>query len=77
MTSLAFALGVLPMVFSTGAGAASRHSIGTGVVGGMIAASTIAIFFIPMFYYMIENFNIWLGKIFGRGEKQNRKVKNV
>ena len=77
MTSLAFALGVLPMVFSTGAGAASRHSIGTGVVGGMIAASTIAIFFIPMFYYMIENFNIWLGKAFGKDDKQNRKVKNV
>lgn len=77
MTSLAFALGVLPMVFSTGAGAASRHSIGTGVVGGMIAASTIAIFFIPMFYYMIENFNIWLGKTFGKDDKQNRKVKNV
>ncbi|NLK65876.1 MAG: multidrug efflux RND transporter permease subunit [Campylobacteraceae bacterium] len=66
MTSLAFTLGVLPMVFSTGAGSASRHSLGTGVVGGMIAASTIAIFFIPMFYYIIESFNGFLDKIFGK-----------
>lgn len=53
MTSLAFTLGVVPMVFSSG-GSASRHALGTGVVGGMMFASTIAIFFIPMFYYMVE-----------------------
>jgi multidrug efflux pump len=53
MTSLAFVLGVLPLVVSTGAGAASRHSIGTGVFGGMIAATFIAIFFIPVFYVVI------------------------
>jgi len=57
MTSFAFTLGVFPMVISTGAGAASRHSLGTGVVGGMIAATTIAIFFVPMFYYLLENLN--------------------
>lgn len=67
MTSLAFALGVLPMVLSTGAGAASRHALGTGVVGGMIFASTIAIFFIPLFYFLMENFNTWL-------DKKRRKV---
>ena len=53
MTSLAFVLGVLPLVVSTGAGASSRHSIGTGVFGGMIAATFIAIFFIPVFYVVI------------------------
>ncbi|MBR8462301.1 multidrug efflux RND transporter permease subunit [Campylobacter sp. faydin G-105] len=57
MTSIAFTLGVFPMVVSSGAGAASRHSLGTGVVGGMIAASTIAIFFVPLFYYLLENLN--------------------
>ncbi|WP_169976393.1 multidrug efflux RND transporter permease subunit [Campylobacter sp. RM16191] len=57
MTSIAFTLGVFPMVISTGAGAASRHVLGTGVIGGMIAATTIAIFFVPMFYYLLENLN--------------------
>lgn len=50
MTSLAFTLGVVPLAISSGAGAASRHSIGTGVIGGMIAATTISIFFVPLFY---------------------------
>jgi hydrophobe/amphiphile efflux-1 (HAE1) family protein len=50
MTSLAFVLGVLPLALSTGAGAASRHSIGTGVIGGMLAATFIAVLFIPLFY---------------------------
>ncbi|WEK51500.1 MAG: efflux RND transporter permease subunit [Candidatus Kaistia colombiensis] len=53
MTSLAFILGVLPLAISTGAGSASRHSIGTGVIGGMLAATFIAIFFIPLFYKLI------------------------
>lgn len=60
MTSLAFTLGVLPMALATGAGAASRHAIGTGVIGGMIAASTIAIFFVPLFFYLLESFNLWI-----------------
>jgi multidrug efflux pump len=46
-------LGVLPLAISTGAGAASRHSIGTGVEGGMIGATFIAVFFIPVFYYLV------------------------
>jgi multidrug efflux pump len=53
MTSLAFILGVVPLAISTGAGSASRHSIGTGVIGGMLAATFIATFFIPMFYSLI------------------------
>jgi len=54
MTSLAFILGVVPLPISSGAGSASRHSIGTGVIGGMLAATFIATFFIPMFYRLID-----------------------
>jgi HAE1 family hydrophobic/amphiphilic exporter-1/multidrug efflux pump len=50
MTSLAFILGVLPLAISTGAGAGARHSVGTGVMGGMLAATFLAIFFIPLFF---------------------------
>jgi multidrug efflux pump len=53
MTSLAFMLGVLPLAISNGAGAGSQHSIGTGVIGGMITATFLAIFFVPMFYVVI------------------------
>ncbi len=53
MTSLAFILGVMPLAFSTGAGAGARHSAGTGVMGGMLAATFLAIFFIPWFYKLI------------------------
>jgi len=53
MTSMAFILGVLPLVVATGAGAASRHSIGTGVFGGMLAATFLAIFFVPLFFVLI------------------------
>ena len=54
MTSLAFILGVVPLARSTGAGSASRHAIGTGVIGGMLAATCIATFFIPMFYRLFS-----------------------
>ena len=53
MTSLAFILGVLPLVLSSGAGAGARHSVGTGVMGGMLAATFLAIFFVPFFYKLI------------------------
>ncbi len=53
MTSLAFMLGVLPLAISTGAGANSRHAIGTGVFGGMLSATVLAIFFIPLFFVLI------------------------
>lgn len=53
MTSLAFILGVLPLVIASGAGAASRNSIGTGVFGGMLAATFLAIFFVPLFFVLI------------------------
>ena len=53
MTSLAFILGVFPLVVASGAGAASRNSIGTGVFGGMLAATFLAIFFVPLFFAVI------------------------
>jgi multidrug efflux pump subunit AcrB len=54
MTSFAFILGVLPLMLASGAGAASRHSIGTGVFAGMLFATTIGIFFIPLFFLVIR-----------------------
>ncbi|MDH3504238.1 MAG: multidrug efflux RND transporter permease subunit [Nitrospirota bacterium] len=54
MTSMAFILGVVPLVMASGAGAASRHSIGTGVFGGMLAATFLAIFFVPLFFVLIR-----------------------
>ncbi|OUL56964.1 efflux RND transporter permease subunit [Pseudoalteromonas ulvae] len=53
MTSLAFILGVVPLVISSGAGAGARHSVGTGVMGGMMAATFLAIFFVPLFFYWL------------------------
>jgi HAE1 family hydrophobic/amphiphilic exporter-1/multidrug efflux pump len=55
MTSLAFILGVAPLAFSTGAGAGARISVGTGVMGGMLAATFLAIFFVPMFFTLIAD----------------------
>lgn len=54
MTSLAFILGVVPLALSTGAGAAARHSIGTGVIGGMLAATFLAILFVPVFFVVVQ-----------------------
>jgi len=53
MTSLAFVLGVLPLMFSSGAGAGARRSMGTGVVGGMLAATFVATIFIPLFFTLV------------------------
>lgn len=53
MTSLTFILGVVPLVISSGAGAASRHSVGTGVFGGMIAATIFAVLLVPLFFKLI------------------------
>lgn len=62
MTSLTFILGVTPLILSTGAGAASRHSVGVGVFGGMIAATFFAVFFIPLFFVVIINLSRKLSK---------------
>jgi multidrug efflux pump subunit AcrB len=53
MTSLAFILGVLPLVRASGAGAATQHSVGTGIMGGMLAATLIGVFFTPVFYVLV------------------------
>src|SRR5690606_25202677 len=54
MTSFAFILGVTPLAMASGAGSASQNAIGIGVMGGMIAATTLAIFFVPMFYISVQ-----------------------
>ncbi len=67
MTSLAFILGCVPLAVSSGAGAASRHAIGTAVVFGMLGATAIAPMFIPTFFYLISG---------GWREKKNPQSKN-
>jgi HAE1 family hydrophobic/amphiphilic exporter-1 len=59
MTSFAFILGVVPLVFAHGAGAAGQRALGTAVFGGMIAATTLAVFFIPIFYVVFQ----WLDEV--------------
>ncbi|GLX63783.1 multidrug efflux RND transporter permease subunit [Proteus vulgaris] len=54
MTSLAFMLGVIPLVLSNGAGSGAQNSVGTGVFGGMIAATSLAIYFVPIFFVVIR-----------------------
>ncbi|NSL55704.1 efflux RND transporter permease subunit [Uliginosibacterium aquaticum] len=55
MTSLAFMFGVLPLALSTGAGSASRRAIGVGVLGGMVSATLLGVFFIPLFYVLVRS----------------------
>jgi multidrug efflux pump len=54
MTSLAFVLGVLPMVLGTGAGAGAQHALGTAVIGGMLSGTLLAIFFVPLFFVLVR-----------------------
>jgi multidrug efflux pump len=65
MTSMAFILGVSPLAMSTGAGAVSRQAIGTGVIGGMISATFLAIFFVPIFYVLVMRLSLFLGRLRG------------
>ncbi len=65
MTSFAFILGVLPLVVATGAGSASQRAIGTGVMGGMITATVLAVFFVPVFFIVIR-------RIFKGSERQRK-----
>jgi HAE1 family hydrophobic/amphiphilic exporter-1/multidrug efflux pump len=54
MTSLAFVFGVLPLAISTGPGSGGRHAIGRAVVGGMLSATVLAIFFVPVFFVLVK-----------------------
>ena len=63
MTSLAFGFGILPLTFTSGAGAGAQNAIGTGVLGGMITATILVLIFVPLFYVLIE-------QIFGKKQKQ-------
>jgi multidrug efflux pump len=65
MTSLAFILGVLPLVVATGAGSASQRAIGTGVMGGMLSATSLSIFFVPIFFVVVR-------RIFKGSERQRK-----
>jgi hydrophobe/amphiphile efflux-1 (HAE1) family protein len=66
MTSLAFMLGVMPLVVSRGAGAASRIAIGTGVFGGMLAATVLGVFFVPVFVVFVQTVVARTGALFTR-----------
>ena len=67
MTSLAFTFGILPLFFANGAGSGSQNAIGTGLIGGIISATLLAIFFIPLFFVIIE-------RIFKADEKHMKKL---
>jgi multidrug efflux pump subunit AcrB len=54
MTSLAFILGVLPLMISKGAGAGAQNALGTAVVGGMVTGTVLAIFFVPLFFVIVQ-----------------------
>ena len=54
MTSLAFIFGVLPLAIAVGAGANARHSIGTGIIGGMLGETTLAMLYVPLFFYLFD-----------------------
>jgi HAE1 family hydrophobic/amphiphilic exporter-1 len=56
MTSLAFILGVLPLVVATGAGQEARHSVGTAVAGGMLVSTFLNVVFIPILYVIVQSF---------------------
>jgi HAE1 family hydrophobic/amphiphilic exporter-1/multidrug efflux pump len=75
MTSLAFVLGVTPMATATGAGSGSQNAIGIGVIGGMIAATTLALVFVPMFFIVIEKWSLKRNKKKNLDEK--REIKDV
>ena len=62
MTSFAFILGILPLVHATGAGAASRQALGTAVFGGMIASTVLAVFFVPVFYVVMQRLSELLSR---------------
>jgi multidrug efflux pump subunit AcrB len=69
MTSLAFIFGVFPLAINTGAGAAAQNAIGTGVIGGMLSATLIAVFYIPLFFVLITR--LFNGKVRQKPDPQS------
>ena len=69
MTSLAFILGVLPLVFASGAGAEARNSVGTAVAGGMLVSTFLNLMFIPVLYVVVQTI-----RGVGRGEPERQKA---
>jgi HAE1 family hydrophobic/amphiphilic exporter-1 len=72
MTSFAFILGVVPLVRAQGAGAASQQSLGTAVVGGMITSTILAVFFVPLFYVVMQRLSEWRKPIARHTESNER-----
>jgi HAE1 family hydrophobic/amphiphilic exporter-1 len=66
MTSIAFIAGLLPLVFASGAGASSRHSLGTAVIGGMIVSTAVNLIVVPAIYIVVDDIGARLGRLFGR-----------
>jgi multidrug efflux pump len=71
MTSLAFAFGCLPLALALGAGANARHSIGTGIIGGMLGETTLAMLYVPLFFYLFDRLAERKG---GSGESPDAKL---
>jgi multidrug efflux pump len=69
MTSLAFIFGVLPLAIAVGAGANARHSIGTGIIGGMLGETTLAMLYVPLFFYLFD-------RLAERGKKEPKTEKH-
>ncbi len=70
MTSLAFGMGVLPLALASGAGSGAQRAIGTGVLGGMIVGAFLGVFFIPLFFVVVQK---WLGR-HGRAQRQGKRA---
>ncbi|MFT4077434.1 MAG: efflux RND transporter permease subunit [Asticcacaulis sp.] len=70
MTSLAFTFGILPLAISNGAGSGAQHAIGTGLIGGILSATFLAIFFVPLFFVLVQ-------KLFKADEKHMRKLQRI
>ena len=62
MTSLAFALGVVPLMLAQGASKETQQGIGTGVFGGMVSATVLAVFFVPVFYVVVQGARQWIAQ---------------
>jgi multidrug efflux pump len=67
MTSLAFGMGVLPLALASGAGSGAQKAIGTGVIGGMLAGAFLGLFFVPLFFVLIQ-------RVFGRAQAPAENV---